>query len=505
MMGKKTVLIILDGWGHGDKTKSDAIFHANSPFVDSLYKNNPNCELKTFGEHVGLPKGQMGNSEVGHLNIGAGRIVYQDLAKINIACENNSIAEMENLKASFAYANHNNKALHLIGLVSDGGVHSHQNHLYKLCELASKSGIEKVFVHAFMDGRDCDSKSGKEFIKKLEHNLYGAKIASICGRYYAMDRDKRWERVKLAYDLLTNGIGESSQNLTESIQNSYNNGITDEFIKPIISVDENKNPIAKIQEDDAVICFNFRTDRCREITTVLTQKNMPEFGMNTLNLHYTTMTNYDASYKDVNVIYNKDNIKNTLGEVLESNNKTQIRIAETEKYPHVTFFFSGGREAEFVGEKRLMVNSPKVATYDLQPEMSAPEVTATIIAELEKGATDFVCLNFANPDMVGHTGDYNAIKKAVETVDNCTQRVVEAGLKNDYAFIIISDHGNADFAINEDGSPNTAHSTNLVPCFALNTGFEKIENGKLGDIAPTILKIMGVEIPTEMTGEILIK
>ena len=505
MMGKKTVLIILDGWGHGDKTKSDAIFHANSPFVDSLYKNNPNCELKTFGEHVGLPKGQMGNSEVGHLNIGAGRIVYQDLAKINIACENNSIAEMENLKASFAYANHNNKALHLIGLVSDGGVHSHQNHLYKLCELASKSGIEKVFVHAFMDGRDCDSKSGKEFIKKLEHNLYGAKIASICGRYYAMDRDKRWERVKLAYDLLTNGIGESSQNLTESIQNSYNNGITDEFIKPIISVDENKSPIATIHEDDAVICFNFRTDRCREITTVLTQTNMPDFGMNTLNLNYTTMTNYDSSYQKVNVIYNKANIKNTLGEVLERNNKSQIRIAETEKYPHVTFFFSGGREKEFVGEKRLMVNSPKVATYDLQPEMSAPEVTATIVAELEKGATDFVCLNFANPDMVGHTGDYNAIKKAVETVDNCTQRVVEAGLKNDYAFIIISDHGNADFAINEDGSPNTAHSTNLVPCFALNTGFEKIENGKLGDIAPTILQIMGVEIPIEMTGEILIK
>ena len=505
MKGKKTVLIILDGWGHGDKTKSDAIFHASTPFVDSLYKNHPNCELKTFGEHVGLPKGQMGNSEVGHLNIGAGRIVYQDLAKINIACENNSIAEMENLKASFAYANHNNKSLHLIGLVSDGGVHSHQNHLYKLCELASKSGIEKVFVHAFMDGRDCDSKSGKEFIKKLEHNLYGAKIASICGRYYAMDRDKRWERVKLAYDLLSKGIGEASQNLLDSIQKSYNNGITDEFIRPIISVDENKNPIATIKENDAVICFNFRTDRCREITTVLTQTNMPDFKMNILNLHYTTMTNYDSSYKKVNVIYNKANIKNTLGEVLEHNNKTQIRISETEKYPHVTFFFSGGRELEFVGEKRLMVNSPKVATYDLQPHMSAPEVTATVVAELEKGKTDFVCLNFANPDMVGHTGDYNAIVKAVETVDNCTKQVVEAGLKNDYAFIIIADHGNADFAINPDGSPNTAHSTNLVPCFALNTGFEKIENGKLGDIAPTILKIMEVETPIDMTGEILIK
>jgi len=505
MKGKKTVLIILDGWGHGDKTKSDAIHHANTPFVDSLYTKYPNCELLTDGENVGLPKGQMGNSEVGHLNIGAGRIVYQDLAKINIACQDNSIAEQENLKKSFAYAKEKNTSLHLIGLVSDGGIHSHQKHLYKLCELAQQEGLENVFVHAFTDGRDCDPKSGKGFIQKLEQNLFGAKIASVCGRYYAMDRDKRWERVKMAYDLLTKGIGESSKNLVDSIQNSYDNGITDEFIKPIVRVDENGNPFAKIQEDDAVICFNFRTDRCREITTVLTQQDMLDFGMNTLNLHYTTMTNYDTTYKNVNVIYNKQNIKNTLGEVLEQHNLSQIRIAETEKYPHVTFFFSGGREKEFVGEKRLMVNSPKVATYDLKPEMSAPEVTATIVAELEKGETDFVCLNFANPDMVGHTGDYEAIKKAVETVDNCAQQVVEAGLKNDYAFIIIADHGNADFVINTDGSPNTAHSTNPVPCFALNTGFEKIENGILGDIAPTILKIMGVEIPTQMTGNILIK
>ena len=505
MKGKKTVLIILDGWGHGDKTKSDAIHQASTPFVDSLYKDYPNCELKTFGEHAGLPKGQMGNSEVGHLNIGAGRIVYQDLAKINIACENNSIAEMENLKTSFAYAKQNNKALHLIGLVSDGGIHSHQNHLYKLCELASKSGLEKVFVHAFMDGRDCDPRSGKEFIKKLEHNLFGAKIASICGRYYAMDRDKRWARIKVAYDLLASGIGECSHNLLVSIQKSYNNGITDEFIKPIVSVDENQTPIAKINEGDAVICFNFRTDRCRQITTVLTQTNMPDFKMNTLNLNYTTMTNYDSSFQKVNVIYNKANIKNTLGEVLEQNNKTQIRISETEKYPHVTFFFSGGREIEFVGEERLMVNSPNVATYDLRPQMSAPEVTATIVAELEKGKTDFVCLNFANPDMVGHTGDYNAIVKAVETVDNCTKQVVAAGLKNDYAFIIIADHGNADFAINENGTPNTAHSTNMVPCFAINSGFNNIQNGKLGDIAPTILKIMEIKTPIDMTGEILIK
>jgi 2,3-bisphosphoglycerate-independent phosphoglycerate mutase len=505
MKGKKTALIILDGWGHGDKTKSDAINHASTPFIDSLYKDYPNCELKTFGQHVGLPKGQMGNSEVGHLNIGAGRIVYQDLAKINIACEDNSIAEIENLKTSFAYAKQNNNALHLIGLVSDGGIHSHQNHLYKLCELANKAGIEKVFIHAFTDGRDCDPKSGIGFIKQLEQNLFGARIASICGRYYAMDRDKRWERIKLAYDLLTKGKGEVSLNLTESIQNSYNNGITDEFIKPIISVDENKNPIVKIQEDDAVICFNFRTDRCREITTVLTQTNMPDFKMSTLNLHFTTLTNYDSSYQKVNVIYDKANITNTLGEVLEQNNKTQIRISETEKYPHVTFFFSGGREKEFIGEKRLMINSPKVSTYDLQPQMSAPEVTETIVAELEKGETDFVCLNFANPDMVGHTGDYTAIVKAVETVDNCTKQVVEAGLKNDYAFIIIADHGNADLALNSDGTPNTAHSTNMVPCFALNTGFNNIKNGKLGDIAPTTLHIMGVEIPTEMTGNILIK
>ena len=505
MKGKKTALIILDGWGHGDKTKSDAIHHANTPFIDSIYTDYPNCELKTFGKYVGLPKGQMGNSEVGHLNIGSGRIVYQDLAKINLACEDNSIAEMGNLQASFDYAKQNNKPLHLMGLVSDGGIHSHQNHLYKLCELAQKAGIEKVFVHAFTDGRDCDPKSGKEFIQKLEQNLFGAKIASVCGRYYAMDRDKRWERVKMAYDVLTKGIGESSQNLSSSIQNSYDNGVTDEFIKPIVSVDKNGIPFSKIQEGDAVICFNFRTDRCREITTVLTQKNMSDFGMNTLNLHYTTMTNYDESYQKVNVIYNKDNIKNTLGEVLEQNNKSQIRIAETEKYPHVTFFFSGGRESKFKGEKRLIINSPKVRTYDLQPEMSAPEVTSKIVAELEIGKTDFICLNFANPDMVGHTGDYNAIKKAVETVDNCTKKVVEAGLKNDYAFIIIADHGNADFVINPDGTPNTAHSTNMVPCFALNTGMNTIKNGKLGDIAPTILKIMGVETPIEMTGNILIK
>ena len=505
MKAKKTVLIILDGWGLGDTSKSDAIYNANTPFVDSLYTKYPHSKLKTFGQYVGLPKGQMGNSEVGHLNIGAGRIVYQDLAKINLSCEDNSIAQMENLKKSFAYAIQNKKPLHLIGLVSDGGIHSHQNHLYKLCQLANKAGVKNVFIHAFTDGRDCDPKSGKGFIKKLEQNLFGAKIASVCGRYYAMDRDKRWERIKLSYDLMIKAKGEKSQNLQESIQNSYNNGVTDEFIKPLIAVDEKNQPIAQIKENDAVICFNFRTDRCRQITTVLTQTSFPEFEMDTLNLHYTTLTNYDKTFKNIEVIYDKENIKNTLGEVLEQNKKSQIRIAETEKYPHVTFFFSGGREKEFVGEKRIIVNSPKVPTYDLQPQMSAPEVTATIISELEKGKTDFVCLNFANPDMVGHTGNYNAIVKAIETVDVCTQKVVEAGLKNDYAFLIIADHGNADFAINTDGTPNTSHSTNPVPCFALNTGFNKIENGKLADIAPTILQIMGIKAPNEMTGKSLIK
>ena len=505
MEEKKTVLVILDGWGHGDKKNSDAIHHANTPFIDSLYTKYPNSELLTNGENVGLPKGQMGNSEVGHLNIGAGRIVYQDLAKINIACANNSIAAMENLKKTFQYVKENNKALHLIGLVSDGGIHSHQNHLYKICELANKAELKNVFIHAFTDGRDTDPKSGKRFIKKLEKKLFGAEIISICGRYYAMDRDKRWERVKKSYDLMVNGRGEKSQNLLESIQKSYDNGVTDEFIKPIIKVDEKGVPVKIIKENDAVICFNFRTDRCREITKVLTQKDMPELEMSTLRLHYTTMTNYDHTFKNINVIFNKENITNTLGEVLEKNKKTQIRIAETEKYPHVTFFFSGGQEEKFIGEKRLLVNSPKVATYDMQPEMSALEVTKTIVEELEKGMADFVCLNFANPDMVGHTGNYEAIIKAIETVDACTQKVVEAGFKKDYTFLIISDHGNAEFCKNNDGSPNTAHTTNRVPCFLLNSKYKNIKNGKLGDIAPTILQLMGIEIPTEMTGNILIK
>ena len=504
MRGKKTVLMILDGWGHGDKTKSDAIHNASTPFIDSLYKNYPNAELQTAGLEVGLPEGQMGNSEVGHLNIGSGRIVYQDLTKINKACSEDTLKLMPNLKVTFDFAKNHNKALHLIGLVSDGGIHSHSQHLFELCRLAQKDGIKEVYIHAFTDGRDTDPKSGKGFLEDLENNLYDAKIASVCGRYYAMDRDNRWERVKLAYDLLTKGQGKPTKDILQSIQNSYDDDVTDEFIKPIVCVNDKYEPIARIKDGDAVICFNFRTDRCREITTVLTQEDKSEFDMHTLDLHYTTMTMYDKNFKNVNVIFEKDNLNNTLGQVIAENGLKQIRIAETEKYPHVTFFFSGGREAEFEGEKRLMVNSPKVATYDLQPEMSAHEVVAKIVPELEHASADFVCLNFANPDMVGHTGDYEAIIKAVETVDQCTKDVVEAGLKSDYTFIIIADHGNADFAINADGSPNTAHTTNLVPSFLLNSDYTHLKNGKLGDIAPTILTIMGVDIPQEMTGNSLV-
>jgi len=457
-MSKKVALIILDGWGLGNKSKSDAIYNANTPFFDSCLKNYPNTTLKTFGNFVGLPEGQMGNSEVGHLNIGAGRVVYQDFAKINKAVRENTINENTALLAAFDYAKANNVNVHFIGLVSDGGIHSHQNHLYRLCELANQH-LVKSFVHAFTDGRDCDPKSGLGFIQQLENKIENTncQLASVVGRYYAMDRDNRWERIKLAYDLLVNGEGEKSINLTESIATSYQNNITDEFITPIVKVDAQQNPITIIKPNDVVICFNYRTDRCREITIALTQKDIHEYNMHTLPLYYVTMTNYDKTFKNVHVMYDKDNLTNTLGEVLEQHHKTQIRIAETEKYPHVTFFFSGGREEPFKDEKRLMVNSPKVATYDLQPEMSAEEVTQTILPEIENQTTDFICLNFANPDMVGHTGVYEAIVKAVEKVDSCTERIVSAGLKNNYSFIIIADHGNADFAINEDGSPNTAH------------------------------------------------
>ena len=506
MTNNKAVLIILDGWGIGDGTKSDAIANAKTPFYNSLIANYPHSTLKTSGEDVGLPAGQMGNSEVGHLNIGAGRVVYQDLVKINLACRNNSIDKNPVLLETFNYVKQNNKSLHLIGLVSDGGVHSSQEHLHHLLNVAKENNVEQVFVHAFSDGRDTDPKSGYGFIEQLltHMKLSTGKLASITGRYYAMDRDKRWERVKIAYDGLVNGIGTNTTNGLTAIHQSYNEGITDEFIKPIILTNTNGSPIATIKEGDAVICFNFRTDRCREITSVLTQKNIPDHGMKIIPLLYITMTNYDHTFKNIQVMYAKDDLKMTMGEVVSKANLKQIRIAETEKYPHVTFFFSGGREQEFQGESRLMIPSPKVATYDLQPEMSALEVTKAIIPELEKGSADFVCLNFANTDMVGHTGDYAAVVKAAETVDACLQKVVEAGIKNNYSFIIIADHGNADFMINADGSPNTAHTLNPVPCVLIDPRFKKINNGRLADLAPTLLTMMGVAIPEEMTGTILI-
>lgn len=503
---KKVALVILDGWGIGDGTKSDAIACANTPFVDSLYKNYPHSTLRTSGGNVGLPDGQMGNSEVGHLNIGAGRIVYQDFALINKAVREKTIDSNTELMKAFDHAKQNDRAVHFIGLVSEGGVHSSQAHLHYLCDLAKAKGLSNVFVHAFTDGRDTDPKSGLGYLKNLETHLKtsAGKIASVIGRYYAMDRDKRWERVKLAYDLLVKGEGKKSQNIIQAIEESYSENVTDEFIKPIVCTDASGNPIGTIKANDVVICFNFRTDRCREITQVLTQKDMPEQGMKTLPLYYVTMTNYDATFQNVHILYDKDNLANTLGEVLEKAKKKQIRIAETEKYPHVTFFFSGGRELEFAGEKRIMIPSPKVATYDLKPEMSAIELTDAILPELKKAEADFICLNYANADMVGHTGDYNAVIKAVETVDTCTKRIVETGIENGYSFIIIADHGNSDYMINPDGSPNTAHTTNPVPCILIDNDYKKVKEGKLADLAPTILKMMEIPIPKEMDGDVLV-
>jgi 2,3-bisphosphoglycerate-independent phosphoglycerate mutase len=503
---KKTALIILDGWGIGDGSLADAITNARTPFVDSLYARYPNSTLKTSGEDVGLPEGQMGNSEVGHLNIGAGRIVYQDLAMINKAVREKTIDQKSALTEAFDYAKKNNKTVHFIGLVSEGGVHSSQAHLHYLCDMAKAKGLDNVFIHAFTDGRDTDPKSGLNYITELQNHLkYSTgKIASLVGRYYAMDRDTRWERVKVAYDLLVKGEGKASRDIAQSIRESYDEGITDEFIKPVIIVDEKGTPLSFIKNEDVVICFNFRTDRCREITSVLTQQNMPEHGMKLLNLHYVTMTNYDHTFKNVHVVYDKEDLKMTLGEVLEKNEKTQIRIAETEKYPHVTFFFSGGREKEFTGERRIMVASPKVATYDLKPEMSAYELTESIIPELQNASADFICLNFANADMVGHTGVYEAVIKAVETVDTCLSKIVEAGLEGGYSFIIIADHGNSDYMINADGSPNTAHTTNPVPCILIDKDYKHIRKGKLADIAPTLLKLMDLPVPPEMTGQTLI-
>jgi len=499
--------MILDGWGIAKNKEVSAVDKANTPFIDSLYNRYKHSKLNASGLFVGLPDGQMGNSEVGHMNLGAGRVVYQDLVKINLAVEDKSIFDNETLKDAFNFAKTNNKKVHFIGLVSDGGVHSHINHLIGLCDMAEELKVPNYYVHAFTDGRDCDPQSGEGFLNQLESHLSGknGKIASITGRYFAMDRDNRWERVKLAYDAMVNGVGEQSKNLLDSVKNSYAKGVTDEFLQPIVSVDEKSNPVATIQEGDVVMCFNFRTDRGREITQVLTQKDFPDQNMKKLSLKYITMTNYDDTFSGVDVVFSKDNLVNTLGEVLQANNKKQIRIAETEKYPHVTFFFSGGREEPFIGEQRILCPSPKVATYDLQPEMSASDIRDGIIPELDKQEVDFVCLNFANPDMVGHTGVFEAAVKACETVDSCAKSVVEAALRNGYSTFIIADHGNSDMMINPDGSPNTAHTTNMVPCIFVDDEYDgEIKDGKLGDLAPTILKLIGINPPSEMNGEILV-
>ncbi len=493
--------MILDGWGKSPDPKVSAIDNANVPFIHSLYKKYPSAQLRTDGLNVGLPEGQMGNSEVGHMNLGAGRIVYQDLAKINLAVANKTLSKEPVLVEAFQYAKDHNVKVHFLGLVSDGGVHSHTAHLRGLLDATQAFGLQKVFIHAFTDGRDVDPKSGKQYIQNLENFIAGtpAKLASIIGRYYAMDRDKRWERVKLAYDLLVNGIGIHSTDAVSSMESSYQSNVTDEFVNPIVMVDSHDQPLATIQENDVVIFFNFRTDRGRELTEVLSQRDFHEQNMHQLNLYYVTLTNYDESYQNVKVVYNKDNITETLGEVLEKNHKKQIRIAETEKYPHVTFFFSGGRELPFAGESRILKNSPKVATYDLQPEMSAFELTAALIPELDKGEVDFVCLNFANGDMVGHTGVMSAAIKACEAVDQCVEKVITAALKNNYTTLIIADHGNCETMINPDGSPNTAHTTNPVPIILVDPELKTIQDGVLGDLAPTILELMGIEKPEVMT------
>ena len=507
-MSKKALLMILDGWGIGKPTHSNVIYSTPTPYIDSLVANYPNSQLLAAGEDVGLPEGQMGNSEVGHLNIGAGRVVYQDLVKINIACRDNSILENPEIINAYTYAQKNNKKIHFLGLVSDGGVHSSLDHLFKLLDIAKEYNISEAFVHCFMDGRDTDPRSGKGFIEQLlaHTNATDTKIASIIGRYYAMDRDKRWDRVKKSYDLLVKGTGEASTDLIAAMQASYDAGITDEFINPIVAVDVQGKPLATIEAGDVVIFFNYRNDRAKELTVVLTQKDMPEEGMQTIPLEYYCMTPYDSSYKGLHILFDKDNVQNTLGEYVSSLGMKQLRIAETEKFAHVTFFFSGGRESEFEGEERILVASPKVATYDLQPEMSAPEVADKLEAALNTKKFDFIALNFANGDMVGHTGVYEAIEKAVITVDNCVKQVVEAAKANDYEVIIIADHGNADFAENEDGSPNTAHSLNPVPfIYVTENKNATVANGILADVAPSICQILGIPQPKEMTGKGLIK
>ncbi len=498
--------MILDGWGKSPDPKVSAIEHANTPFIDSLYEQYPDATLLTDGMNVGLPEGQMGNSEVGHMNLGAGRIVYQDLAKINKAVQEDTLKEETVLKEAFSYAKTNDKAVHVLGLVSDGGVHSHMNHLKALIQAAQENGVEKSFVHAFTDGRDVDPKSGKGFLKEIVDFCAdkNTELATVVGRYYAMDRDKRWERVKLAYDVMVNGVGKESKDVEKAFQESYDDGVTDEFIKPLVFTDHHGKPIAKIKEGDVVIFFNFRTDRGRELTMALSQQDFHEQNMHRMDLYYVTMTNYDDTFKDIKVVYDKENIKDTLGEIIAAQNKKQIRIAETEKYPHVTFFFNGGREEPFEGEKRILCPSPKVATYDLQPEMSAYEVRDAIVAELEKEEADFVCLNFANPDMVGHTGVMEAAVKACETVDECANAVITTGLEHGYSTIVIADHGNCDTMVNPDGSPNTAHTTNPVPLILVDNDIKEINSGILGDIAPTILKMMGIPQPEAMTQKSLV-
>ena len=499
--------MILDGWGIATNKKVSAVDQAKTPFMDSLYKKYPHSKLEASGLAVGLPEGQMGNSEVGHMNIGAGRVVYQDLVRINKAVEDKELDNNQVLLDAFGYAGKNGKSVHFIGLLSDGGVHSHIGHLKGLIDIAHRQGLRKLFVHAFMDGRDTDPKGGAGYLTELLQHLKktSGQLASIIGRYYAMDRDKRWERVKLAYDLLVNGKGQKTTDPLAAVQQSYANNVTDEFIKPIVVTEKGGEPVGIIREGDVVLCFNFRTDRGREITQVLTQQDFPDHQMNKLKLHYITLTNYDESFKNVKTIFDKDNLEKTLGEVVADAGKKQIRIAETEKYPHVTFFFSGGRETVFEGESRILCPSPKVATYDLQPEMSARDIRDKIIPELEAKSADFICLNFANPDMVGHTGVFEAAVKACETVDACAQKVTEAALNSGYATIIIADHGNADMMINEDGTPNTAHTTNLVPCILVDDTYRgKLKNGKLGDLAPTILNLMGIPTPKQMTGEVLL-
>lgn len=505
-MSKKVILMILDGWGKSPDPKVSAIANANTPFIDSLYTQYGNANLLTDGMNVGLPEGQMGNSEVGHMNLGAGRIVYQDLAKINLAIEQNTLKDEPVLKETFQYAKENDKTIHFLGLLSDGGVHSHTSHLRGLIAASESYGLKETYIHAFTDGRDVDPKSGLGYIAQLNEFCAdkNAKLASVIGRYYAMDRDKRWERVKMAYDLLVNGIGTGTKNLETSIKESYEAGVTDEFLLPLFITDDQDKPLSIIKNGDVVIFFNFRTDRGRELTQVLSQTDMHEQNMHKLDLYYVTMTNYDDSFTGVKVVYDKDNLKDTLGETLSKAHKKQIRIAETEKYPHVTFFFNGGREIPFDGEQRILCPSPKVATYDLKPEMSAYEIRDAIIPELQKGEVDFVCLNFANPDMVGHTGDMKAAIKACETVDSCAGSVITTALENGYTTLVIADHGNCETMINPDGSPNTAHTTNPVPLILVDKELKNIKDGVLGDIAPTILKLMDIPRPEAMTGKVLI-